>query len=248
LFGMTAAILACCAGWPLIIDLSIDMTGSYLIPFAATSVLGIIHSVSVLFLPTPKHDELRTLKRRATLEIDGQNGTDNTTGPNLDQLARSVSLRLANDKRYHRLQNVVIILLLIAMAMHGGIEMGLLRFSTAYCGEHLDIDDKYGRYMITTYFTCHLSYRVMGYLFFPDPNLPIHCMLSYFSRALLLTLFMIFGDQMLVMFVIYGGMGFSASPIVAAIPSWIEKIKPLTGVLMSSTWVMYGAQMLPSQP
>ena len=64
LFALTVLHSAGSMIMPILIELSQNKTDHYLIPLWILSGLGFLFVFIVIFLPTPQHDDLRTIKRK----------------------------------------------------------------------------------------------------------------------------------------------------------------------------------------
>jgi len=267
-----------CGLTPLIIQFSIAITSSYAPPFVLCGIMSMIHSVSILFLPTPRHDELRALKRQVSAKQitantdhkpDGKPVSDHQSdqtednpkspeGPfptesspppssvmevddvNVAEFAKSASMRLQDDTNYLKLQNATIVLLQLTMMTTGMLWRGVLAFITTYCSEYLHVDDQYGRYLMSLFFWFGILYRLIALACFPNAQLGHHVLASYASEVVMITLFILFGDNLTVLFVLYCAIGFCSGIVPPGLCAWAENIKPTTGLIACLWWVMFG--------
>eukprot|EP00484_Ammonia_sp_Unknown_P028192 CAMPEP_0197024184 /NCGR_PEP_ID=MMETSP1384-20130603/4808_1 /TAXON_ID=29189 /ORGANISM="Ammonia sp." /LENGTH=476 /DNA_ID=CAMNT_0042452529 /DNA_START=33 /DNA_END=1463 /DNA_ORIENTATION=+ len=237
------------------IQFSLSMTNTYLYPFVIFGGIAIVHAIAILFIETPKHDEYRAIKRRAssfkvqrTISHTSSTETDSTVDMEIvemdeEKLAETASSKLKESKSYRRLQNVTIALLLLSMCLFAMQQGGFLAFTTVYCRDYLQIDDKYGRYFISTYWAGNLLVMVLRQLFAPNSGPAIPVVVGGILRFVLQILFVPLSKMPnlnLSFLIMYGLCGVCTGLSVAALCAWAEKIRPTTGLISCLWWVLYG--------
>ena len=85
-----------------------------------------------------------------------------------------------------------------------------------------------------------MLYRVLRFAFFPNSSLAAHVLGSYATRILLLACFILYGNDIVILFVVYGMTGFCSSVCLPGLPGWAELIKPVTGSIGCLFCVNYG--------
>ena len=165
---------------PLLIQLSISETNGYRYPLWVIGGVAATYTVFIVFLETPKHDNLRSLKREVQKSIstesepsivdrDGVDVIDPTASrsqvpetSNVSELTRRASIRLQQDPQFKTLQYAQIGILILILTLHRAVESGMLLFITTFCVEYADIDESFGRYLMSIYSGSTLCHRV-GY-------------------------------------------------------------------------------------
>jgi len=221
---------------PLSIQLSISYTGSYAYPFLVFGCVGIAHSVSVLLLDTPQHDELRALKRQVS-----KTDTSASVGK-IEEVARASADVLQGTPKHRRLQITTVALLMATMCFHGAIVKGLTAFITPYCTEYLHVDEQLGRYLITCYFYSCLLLRVCRQLCFANSNVVPQVVAAFVLGLALQMGFVLFvnGARVWLVFVLYNCIGLCTGAVLPGLWGWAESIRTTTGMIACLWWVSYG--------
>lgn len=204
---------------PIAVQFSLSLTGSYTIPFVAFGLIGLSHSVLILLLPTPKHDEHRSLKRTAS---KSPNACHIEGDESIQSVIQAASSKLDSDPQYDRLRNMTVFLLILTMGIHGMTEKGTLAFITTYCVDHLEIDQKYGRYMMSAYYYAIILYRVLRHFLFPHSSLALHILAAFGVRIVLMVIFVFIGNQTWILFTLYGSLGFCSSVVLPGLCAYAE--------------------------
>eukprot|EP01084_Bolivina_argentea_P139305 245079_1 len=138
---------------PLIFELSISYSGKYSFPLFIFSFMSFIVTIVILFLPTPKHDKLRSIKREFVEKIKSKSLTaDNTIeltaeinplkGNNklfvidekkLEEISANAKKKLKQDPKYKQLQYSMIGIFIIIMFFYGAFSEVMGVFITTYC-------------------------------------------------------------------------------------------------------------------
>eukprot|EP00484_Ammonia_sp_Unknown_P003213 CAMPEP_0197073104 /NCGR_PEP_ID=MMETSP1384-20130603/210435_1 /TAXON_ID=29189 /ORGANISM="Ammonia sp." /LENGTH=498 /DNA_ID=CAMNT_0042511931 /DNA_START=44 /DNA_END=1541 /DNA_ORIENTATION=- len=214
---------------------------SYLYPFVIFGGIAIVHSIAILFFETPKHDEYRAIKRRAsTLQKDA---TTTEEVMEDDKLAEAASTKLKQSKNYQKLQNVTIMLLMLSMSLHAAQMGGFLSFTTVYCRDYLHIDEKFGRYFISSFWGGSLITIILRQLLAPNSSPVLAVVISNILRCILQVLFIPLSkmtNPSIAFLVMYALCGATTSLYVPALCSWAELIRSTTGMIACLWWVLYG--------
>ena len=226
-----------------LIEDSIFYTGTFLYPFIAFGVIGIIYSISILFLSTPKHDHLRSIKRSVSIKSIS-NLSEIEMSPsnsrNLHQIATSASERLKKEGNYEKLQNVTLVLLWLCMGCQGGFERGITAYITTYCNDYLEIDDKWGRYYIICFYGGTFLMRLFRQRLYPNATPVYEVFIGFSIKMILMIIFIIYGDNKTTLFILYILIGIFNGMSIPGLCSWGELIKPTTGMIACMWWVFYG--------
>eukprot|EP01084_Bolivina_argentea_P276502 471797_1 len=254
---------------PLMIQLSINKTNNYYIPLIMLSLCAFMFSVISFCLPTPSHDPNRSISRKmiklqnkikqrklsqhAETKASDTDKTVNIEDVKSSQLTKAVSNRLNKNKRYQKLQNILIMILIICMILHRSISQGTNSFITTYCINYLHIDEAWGRYLISTYWSCGMMYRVMNVMYHQFCTCYFGCSIKYkithmyailigfiMRTILTLILWILFSNkQVIMLFVVFGMNGFFGSPTVPGLIQWAESITSVTGFIQCMFAVSY---------
>jgi len=145
IYGLTKTFV------PLIIQISISIFDTYANGIFLISIFTFLFSVCSFYLNTPKHDKLRSIQK----EIE-------RTGSLRD--AQDVISDLEGEKCETVIRNGFVCILSLVYFLFQSIQSGLIIFVTLFCTNYLNIDAKFGRYLISTYFSGQLLYRIVKIL------------------------------------------------------------------------------------
>eukprot|EP00484_Ammonia_sp_Unknown_P019035 CAMPEP_0197030330 /NCGR_PEP_ID=MMETSP1384-20130603/9588_1 /TAXON_ID=29189 /ORGANISM="Ammonia sp." /LENGTH=470 /DNA_ID=CAMNT_0042459653 /DNA_START=51 /DNA_END=1463 /DNA_ORIENTATION=- len=223
------------------IQFSLSLTGTDLYAFVIFGGIAIVHSIAILFVETPKHDEYRAIKRRASSLPKDACAADEVMDDGFFAEAAATKLKLSST--YQRLQNVTITLLLFGMSLHAMTLGGFLSFSTVYCRDYLHIDDKYGRYFIMSFWSGGLVVLFLRQLLVSNSSPVLAVVISNILRCVLQVVFIALSkvtNAAPVYLVLYALCGATSGMNAAALCSWAELIRPTTGLIACLFWVFYG--------
>eukprot|EP01084_Bolivina_argentea_P209867 357400_1 len=253
-FFLTQTVLSICStSMPLIIELSLNKTNEYYIPLIIVAFIGFIFVFMAVLIPTPRHDELRTIKRQVSIkyasvsnlsdaEVD-QYDTDTIT-----QHAANASFILESDTTYTKLKYFMISMLVFLMFLFGTLLFGMNSFITTYCIEYLNIDAKYGRYLISSYWASNVFYRLFNVTFHKLVSCTISpvgaVVVAFIVQCIIIGVAWIpFADvdsNIILMFAVFILSGFFTSPIFPGVAQWCELLTPMNGYI--SCFLMIGYQ------
>ena len=224
IYGISKTVL------PLIVQLSITLTGSYQYALYLVTFLAMITVLFLLVLPTPKHDANRTLKRDISNSSVVKDVSADTANVHLFADA------LKADKQHIVTQRVLILLLAVIMASFSATQSGLVNFIAVYCDQYLNIGESMGRFMISGYYGGQLLYRllvavVVGERLKPHWTPTRTLTAGFIGMNLFLILFVFFDQNVAVILTVYIGCGFISSGIFPDIFKWCELMAPVSGTL-----------------
>eukprot|EP01084_Bolivina_argentea_P044035 81073_1 len=240
---------------PLIFQLSISKTTQYSYPIFLFSFIGFIVMILLLFLPTPKHDKLRTIKRDIAAKIKlktKETTVDISVGEEINPLKESenlstidekkltemsvnASVRLKQHPKYTQMQCLIISIFIVIMFFYGAFSEGSGVFILTYCVDYLKVDESLGRYLIAVFMAANVLYRIVD-LFLEHIckiKLNVLCiiMVANVIQLIACVLFICFGDIIPVLYVVYAIWGFAGSPTYPGICDVIEEVRPITGFI-----------------
>eukprot|EP01084_Bolivina_argentea_P106866 191129_1 len=225
---------------PLFIQLSINKTNNYYIPLFVASVFGVLYILISIFLPTPQHDPLRTLKRKIwKFKIyRSASANDNHEDEDITNLAKYASNKLEQNNSYKYQQHTLVIILLISMLLYATIYFGANSFITTYCSDYLNINELWGRYLISTFWAAVVLYRLLDIsLVSIIPSFktsPMYTVLiAFFMKLIIIIIWISFGNNIniTILFILYGLFGFFSSPIYPGFIQWSESVIPINGFI-----------------
>ena len=222
---------------PLIFQLSISQSGQYSYPLFGLAVIGVTYSILLIFLSTPKHDKLRTIKRKikriASTSPSAESAMQDTE---LDELSRKTSSHLKQKSDYKQLQWIMLSILILLVFCHSAAERAMTIFITPYCSDYVGVDDSIGRYLISCYWASNLFYRLVNVAMFRICKIEIDIVwllvIGFVIRLIVSgVMFIIWGHIVQMLFVIYIITGFFCGGIFPGVFQWGEMIRPFTGFL-----------------
>ena len=226
IYGISKTVL------PLIIQLSITMTGSYRYALYLISSVAMFTALILLILPTPQHDDNRTLKKERG--VYNRLGTDSPTTEQ-ESIARYADA-LNGDKQHIVTQRVLIVLLQLILVSFFATQSGLVNFIVLYCDQYLNIGESMGRFMISGYFGGQLLYRLLVAVMVGD-RLKSHwtpsrtLTVGFIGMNLFLVWFVLFDRNVTVIWTVYIGCGFISSAVFPDVVKWGELMTPISGTL-----------------
>eukprot|EP01084_Bolivina_argentea_P020497 38117_1 len=246
---------------PIAIQVSIDAAGHYYYPLISVCAIGLFAVCTSLCLPTPQHDELRAIRRKVselpasppsydspeTQSPTAKESTEIDMQMDIERLARKVSMRLNDNLKYGKIKKLLVSICVAALLLHENVECGCLAFITVYCVQYLNVNARYGRYLISTYYFAVVGYRLMKEAIDKlGQNKSINVSQKYavtigfvFRLLTLAVLWQVFGDNLVILFVVFALMGFAGSPSPPGLVHWGESIMPMNGFVSGLFFVAY---------
>eukprot|EP01084_Bolivina_argentea_P139306 245084_1 len=220
--------------------------------------MSFIVTIVILFLPTPKHDKLRSIKREFIEKIKSKS-RDNTiqltakVNPlkiidnqvdklfaidekKLEEISTNATKKLKQNPIYKQLQYSMIAIFITTMFFYGAFSDVMGVFITTYCVDYLQVDESVGRYLVAVFMGANVLYRIVA-LFLENicgielNNLCIIFLANIIQIVVVGALFVFYGDIISVLFVVHAICGFCGSPTYPGICDCIEEIHPVTGFI-----------------
>ena len=223
IYGISKTVL------PLIIQLSVTMTGSYQYALYLISFVAMFTAIILLILPTPLHDANRTLKRDISKSLHGATETN-------EKSIASFADALKADKQHIVTQRILIVLLMMILASFFATQSGLVNFIVLYCDQYLNIGESMGRLMLSVYYGGQLLYRLLVVMVVGE-RLKSHwtptrtLTVGLIGMNLFLVSFALFDRNVTVILTVYIGAGFISSPVFPDVVKWCELMIPVSGLL-----------------
>merc|ERR1712228_904944 len=99
----------------------------------------------------------------------------------------------------------------------------------------------WSRYYIMCFWASLASFRIIKSLFFPNFNVIYLVTIGGFIFRLIFGIvFIFYGNDVISLFVVYVLLGFSGSATLPGLLTWVELIRPTTGLISCSWWIFYG--------
>eukprot|EP01084_Bolivina_argentea_P139795 245887_1 len=215
-YGLTKTI------YPILMDLSIKYSHSYIYPLYISLIFCIILVILLFIQKTPIHDQHRTIK--AELK-------DNEIESNNSNAIKILEI-LNKDKQIIICQHIIIVVLNLIMLIYAAIWEYFITFSTVYC-DYLNLGQDYGRLLISTYFFGQLIYRILNAICSKCRNITPEWQTfsSFVVLSAVTTIFLFMYDKVIWMFFVWFFCGCFSAAIVPEITIWTELIKPVTGTI-----------------
>eukprot|EP01083_Nonionella_stella_P058029 152086_1 len=239
-FFITQTVLSIASmAFPSLIQLSINQTNQYYYPLFVAAICGLCFVILALFLPTPRHDELRTIKRKI-IKYQRADSKDPESSQmseiEVARLARQSSSRLDRNKSYKKQQYLILSALIITLLLFAMIFVGANSFITTYVSDYLEMDEAYGRYLISVYWASNLVYRIFNVALQKVSAMKIYPMYAILcglcvQTAVIGVLWIGFGQNIKVLFVVFALNGFFGSAIFPGLCQWAESVIPVNGLV-----------------
>jgi len=220
--------------YPLLIQASAQLFGTYHYALFVMSAITVFAALMAVVLPTPQHDELRSIN--AALERC-----------NSDRNAKDVQKALSTSVALKR--SVVFCLALLSV-LYGVVQSGVILHITVYCDQYLAVDPGFGRYLVSTFNGGQLVYRcvvlvpngkIKDYLKSTDfAKRYLAAMIGVVCGMLLLWIVVPMEWKLMALFPLFAIMGSTVSGFWPYSIRLVESVTPYSGTISCVFIMCYG--------
>eukprot|EP01084_Bolivina_argentea_P112853 201230_1 len=224
---------------PIIIQFEISKTGTYIYSLMFFSCCNLIASIALLFISTPIHDELRSIKR----ELSTRRNTSDSKPMESKDLDRTSIIIMAK-KAFEQLnknkknsptsaslsKKCFVAILCFMVAFYFMSMECFIIYVTPFCNEYLK-NESLGRYLISCYQGGQLMYRITIGSFYK--NAAAHQFLVWYWVVTIIVsvVLIIFARVVPVLVTAFIVAGFALASMYAGIYCWCELMIPINGIL-----------------